>query len=114
MMYFCNINPPGKEKVNVYHSKLSSEWRSRNIFEPTSQDFRKDLVLRVIQRRFDQNVKLGDDRFHIHPPVALPANIARTPKPDKDAMILEHRTRFTVQQMLESTETVSDADTDTD
>lgn len=89
---------PGKEKYNVIHSKQSNQWVVRKLYEPTTQDFRKDLVQQVIQRRLDNNVRLGDKTFHIHPPVSIPANIAPTPKPNKDDLVRQHASRFPKQQ----------------
>ncbi|KAL0185445.1 hypothetical protein M9458_021142, partial [Cirrhinus mrigala] len=64
------------------------------LYEPTKQDFRKDLVQQVILRRLDKNVTLGDKVFQIHPPINLPANIAPTPKPNKDNLVAQHTSRF--------------------
>ncbi|KAK0132294.1 hypothetical protein N1851_011846 [Merluccius polli] len=85
----------GKQgKYNVVHSRQSNQWIVRKLYEPTTQDFRKDLVQQVIQRRLDKNVRLGDKTFHIHPPVSIPANIAPTPKPNKDDLVKQHASRF--------------------
>lgn len=59
----------------------------------TTQDFSKDLVQQVIQRRLDKNVRLGEKQFHIHPPVNIAANIAPT-KPHKDDLVTQHASRF--------------------
>ncbi|KAK7909693.1 hypothetical protein WMY93_014377 [Mugilogobius chulae] len=84
----------GQEKYNIIHSKQSNQWVVRKLYESTTQDFRKELVQQVIERRLDKNVKLGDTMFHIHPPVSIPANIAPTPKPNKDDMVAGHVSRF--------------------
>ncbi|KAI2644276.1 DNA-directed RNA polymerase subunit beta'' [Labeo rohita] len=84
----------GKDKYNVFHSRQSNQWVVRKLYEPTKQDFRKDLVQQVILRRLDKNVTLGDKVFQIHPSVNLPANIAPTPKPNKDNLVAQHTSRF--------------------
>lgn len=84
----------GKEKYNVIYSKQSKQWVVRKLYESTSQDFRKELVQQVIQRRIDKSVRLGDPAFHIHPPVSIPTNIAPTPKPNKDDLVAQHASRF--------------------
>ncbi|KAK7909695.1 hypothetical protein WMY93_014379 [Mugilogobius chulae] len=84
----------GQEKYNIIHSKQSNQWVVRKLYVSTTQDFRKELVQQVIERRLDKNVKLGDTMFHIHPPVSIPANIAPTPKPNKDDMVAGHVSRF--------------------
>ncbi|XP_041799270.1 uncharacterized protein LOC121610987 [Chelmon rostratus] len=84
----------GQERYNVFHSRQSNQWVARRLYEPTTQEFRKDLVEKVIQRRLDTNVKLGDPAFHIHPPVIIPANIAPTPKPNKAELVSAHKSRF--------------------
>lgn len=89
-----DLTKSGKEKYNVIHSKQSHQWVVRKLYEPTTQDFRKDLVQQVIQRRLDKNIRLGDKAFHIHPPVSIPANIAPTPKPNKDDLVTQHASRF--------------------
>lgn len=85
---------PGQEKYNVIHSRQSNQWVARKLYEPTTQEFRKELVERVIRRRLDKNVRLGDPAFHVHPPVSIPANIAPTPKPNKADLVAEHASRF--------------------
>uniref|UniRef100_A0A3B1K8T9 Uncharacterized protein n=1 Tax=Astyanax mexicanus TaxID=7994 RepID=A0A3B1K8T9_ASTMX len=84
----------GQEKFNVFHSRQSNQWVARKLYEPTTQEFRKELVEQVLQRRLDKNVRLGDPAFHIHPPVSIPANIAPTPKPNKTDLVAEHASRF--------------------
>ncbi|XP_038134321.1 uncharacterized protein LOC119778938 [Cyprinodon tularosa] len=83
-----------QEKYNVIHSRQSNQWVARKLYEPTTQEFRKELVERVIRRRLDKNVRLGDPAFHVHPPVSIPANIAPTPKPNKADLVAEHASRF--------------------
>ncbi|KAL7404301.1 hypothetical protein ABVT39_012725 [Epinephelus coioides] len=84
----------GKAKYNVFHSRLSNQWVARKIYQPMSQDFRKDLVHRVIQQELEKKVKLVDKHFHVHHAVNIPANIAPVPKPNKADVVEKHLSRF--------------------
>lgn len=47
--------------VHVFHSRLSNQLVVQKMYEPTSQDLRRNLVERVIQHRPDTTLK-ADDR----------------------------------------------------
>lgn len=86
----------GDPRFNVVFPKQTKEWVARKIYIPTTQTFRQNLVVEVLQRRLDPSVIFKDPTSQApHPP--LPPNIASKTKPDKEDVIEKHKTRFSLE-----------------
>ncbi|KAK7157007.1 hypothetical protein R3I94_006918 [Phoxinus phoxinus] len=83
----------GTPRFNVVFPKHSKQWVARKLYESTSQNFRVELVRRVLQRRMDSSIVYKDSSSHleIQP---LPKNIAQQLKPSKEDTVSKHLSRF--------------------
>lgn len=77
----------GSLQFSLEFKKAQGQWRVRKVFTPSSQDFKKNLVSRVLECRL--NGEVPDVRIHNHPD-----NIALLPRPDKADAILAYASRF--------------------
>ncbi|XP_049918879.1 uncharacterized protein LOC126401561 [Epinephelus moara] len=50
----------GRPRFNVVFPKATKDWVARKIYLPTTQTFRKNLVVEALQRRRDSSVKFKD------------------------------------------------------
>ncbi|XP_056128559.1 uncharacterized protein LOC130106453 [Rhinichthys klamathensis goyatoka] len=83
----------GLTRHNVVFQKQSKQWIARPIYVKTTQNFRDDLMDRVIQRRLDPTIRFKDPSSRIQVP-RLAANIALQTKPSKEEVIQSHTSRF--------------------
>ncbi|XP_073669439.1 uncharacterized protein [Paramisgurnus dabryanus] len=83
----------GVPRYNIVFPKQIKDWLARKIYEPTTQNFRDELLQRVHERRSDPTVLFKDPSSQVSLP-DIPCNIATKPKPDKEAAIAKHVSRF--------------------
>ncbi|XP_065129116.2 uncharacterized protein [Paramisgurnus dabryanus] len=83
----------GVQRYNVVFPKHSKQWVAKKLFNPTTQTFRDELVNTVLEYRRNPNTAVPDETSDRTIPT-LPANIATKPKPDKEAAISMHQSRF--------------------
>ncbi|XP_073725194.1 uncharacterized protein [Misgurnus anguillicaudatus] len=77
----------GLPRYSMTFPKQSKEWIVKKIYEPTSQDFTKHLVERVLERKEE---RAPENMPHVqHPP-----NIATKERPPKEDLIRKHKSRF--------------------
>ncbi|XP_038126779.1 uncharacterized protein LOC119773727 [Cyprinodon tularosa] len=83
----------GQARFNVVYPKQTKEWVAKKIYVPTTQTFRQNLVVQVVRRRLDPNIKIKDPQSYVSTP-PIPENIAQKPKPAKEEAIQKHTSRY--------------------
>lgn len=81
----------GRSHANVVFSKASKKWVAKPIYEPKQYDFVYSLLMDTV------SVKLGESLAVQPQPRDLPSNIAKTPKPIKEELVAQLKSRFSKQ-----------------
>ena len=86
------VKKDGSEILSQVFSKMRKTWVVKNVYEKKSYTYLNELMSRVVERRLDDTINIGDINIRVPIP-ALPTNIATKPKPDKNQAIEERFSR---------------------
>ncbi|XP_076119137.1 uncharacterized protein LOC143100082 [Alosa pseudoharengus] len=82
----------GKPQYKYMYTKTTQQWVAKPVYEPTSQDFRKDLMEDVLKLREEKSL----EPWPRPPPRPrrLLQNIAPVPRPDPSELVAQRLSRF--------------------
>ncbi|XP_076128204.1 uncharacterized protein LOC143109377 [Alosa pseudoharengus] len=82
----------GKPQYKYMYTKTTQQWVAKPVYEPTSQDFRKDLMKDVLKLREEKSL----EPWPRPPPRPrrLLQNIAPVPRPDPSELVAQRLSRF--------------------
>jgi len=91
--------PTGTLRFKVVFTKRRFEWVTKKIFAKKTFNFHHVLMERLLRRRQDVNVVLGESTMDMEMP-DMPSNIGsrHAQKPLKEDAIKAHKSRFAMSQ----------------